>query len=282
MRIYFESLGCRLNEAELASWARAVRQRGGRVVARPQLADVMVLNTCAVTAEAARKSRKLTGRLHRTNPAAKLVLTGCLAALQPEQAAELAGVDLVLGNRDKEQLLDLVQAQLGLDLADADTSCDRPEAAAPRTRAFVKVQDGCHNRCTFCIVTVARGPERSKPIDALVDELNRLHADGSQEVVLTGVHLGGYGSDLGTNLQQLVEQLLLRTAILGFAFHRWSPGRSRPTSGRCGTTAGSAHTCTYRCKAAQTRSCAAWRGAAAWPATSTWSIGRGRRSPIWC
>jgi threonylcarbamoyladenosine tRNA methylthiotransferase MtaB len=212
MRVYLESLGCRLNEAESAAWSRSLGRRGGEVVAHPELADVMVLNTCAVTAEAARKSRKLTGRLHRRNPRAKLVLTGCLAALQPERAAALAGVDLVLGNADKDRLVELLDEQLALGLSRRELATEGPFAGA-RTRAFVKVQDGCRNRCAFCIVTVARGEERSRPIDTVVSEINALHAAGYPEVVLTGVHLGGYGAELGLDLDTLVLEVLRQTRI---------------------------------------------------------------------
>lgn len=229
MKVFFESLGCRLNEAELETWRRALARVGGEAVASPGQAQVMVLNSCAVTLEAARKSRKRTRRLHRHNPAAKLVLTGCFAQLEPQHAAAIAGVDLVIGNGDKDRLVEIMHQRLDLSQAPLHTAVvdgDRTHLLGEthlfreahlfrptRTRAFVKVQDGCRNRCTFCIVTIARGEERSRPIDEVVDEINRLHADGYQEVVLSGVHLGGYGHDRGRTLHQLVAAVLERTAI---------------------------------------------------------------------
>jgi threonylcarbamoyladenosine tRNA methylthiotransferase MtaB len=157
-----------------------------------------VLNTCAVTGEAARKSRQLARRLARSNPAARLAVTGCYATLIPEGVAGLLNVELVVENGRKDLLAELLQPWA----AELDGEQwrrlvpDAPLHQPSRTRAFVKVQDGCNNQCTFCIVTVARGPEHSRPIAEIVAEVQGLAADGFQEAVLTGVHLGGYGSDL--------------------------------------------------------------------------------------
>ncbi|HUH01458.1 MAG TPA: tRNA (N(6)-L-threonylcarbamoyladenosine(37)-C(2))-methylthiotransferase MtaB [Kofleriaceae bacterium] len=216
MQVFLTTLGCRLNEAELEGWARELRAGGHRVVGTPVEAQVMVVNTCAVTGEAARKSRKFIGGLHRQNPRAPLVVTGCMSELEPDKAAALAGVDLVVGNGDKERLVTLLET--AIDPSAMPAMAAEPEgshvyAHHGRTRAFVKVQDGCRNRCTFCIVTVARGEERSRAIDELIEEVNALHEAGYQEVVLCGVHLGGYGSDLGTDLRALVAAVLARTCI---------------------------------------------------------------------
>lgn len=215
MQIYLTTLGCRLNEAEIAGWARGFQAAGHRVVDSPAQANVVLLNTCAVTLEAARKSRKLVNRLHQLNPTARLVVTGCYAELEPAAVAPLAGVDLVIGARDKDRLVDLVGETL--DLHAMPDLATQPDGAhvypGSRTRAFVKVQDGCRNRCTFCIVTIARGEERSRPVADIVNEVNSLHAAGYQEAVLTGVHLGGYGAGLGTDLDALVKTLLQETSI---------------------------------------------------------------------
>jgi len=214
MQVHLAALGCRVNEAELETWSQALWRRGHRVVDHPEQAHVIVLNTCAVTREAAKKSRQLARRLHRKNPRAKVVVTGCYVELEPRTVAALDGVDRVVRNGDKEQLvgkleqLDLsAMPQLAMD-PDAP-----PIAEGARTRAFVKVQDGCRYRCTYCIVTVARGEERSRSIDAVVQEVNALQEAGYREVVLTGIHLGGYGSDRGVDLRQLVEALAARTTI---------------------------------------------------------------------
>ncbi len=232
--VYLSTLGCRLNEAELVSWTGALEARGHSVVRRPQEANLIVLNTCAVTQEASRKSRKLAGSLHRKNPNARLVVTGCMAELEPERAAALSGVDLVVSNMAKDALVEEVLTKLDLEAmpematepASAHPYAEPSDAgqasgpllqlgkrSTPRSRAFIKVQDGCRNHCSYCVVTIARGKERSSTIADLVDEVNALHEKGFQEAVLTGVHLGGYGHDIDTDLSELVHTLLRETSI---------------------------------------------------------------------
>jgi threonylcarbamoyladenosine tRNA methylthiotransferase MtaB len=231
--VYLSTLGCRLNEAELVSWGNAFEAQGHRLVSQAHDANLIVLNTCAVTAEASRKSRKHASALHRKNPSARLVVTGCMAELDPEKAAALAGVDLVLSNKQKDELVEQVLQAISLEqmpeLATAPESvhvyADAREgqqasglvqlgrAAQERTRAFIKVQDGCRNQCSYCVVTIARGEERSRRIDELIREINTLHQQGYREAVLTGVHLGGYGHDLGTDLSTLVREVLQGTTI---------------------------------------------------------------------
>ncbi|MBT8495722.1 MAG: tRNA (N(6)-L-threonylcarbamoyladenosine(37)-C(2))-methylthiotransferase MtaB [Deltaproteobacteria bacterium] len=214
MDVFLTTLGCRLNEAEVETWIRQLEGQGHRVVGAPESAELMVVNTCAVTSEASRKSRKFVGGLHRRNPEAKLVVTGCYSQLEPDKAAAQAGVDLVVGNADKERLIELVKDRVNLEVMPSQAQdLEHHAFQGTRTRAFIKVQDGCRNRCTFCIVTIARGNERSRSIDELVAEVELLVNRGYQEVVLTGVHLGGYGSDLGTDLVALVKAILARTEV---------------------------------------------------------------------
>ena len=215
MNVFLTALGCRLNEAEVEGWVRSFRAAGHAVVASPASAQVMVVNTCAVTQEAARKSRKLVTGLHRRNPSARLVVTGCFAELEPEAAAALYGVDLVVGNGDKARLVARVAAELDVPAmpvlaADPDGAHAFRDA---RTRAFIKVQDGCRNQCSFCVVTIARGEERSRTVEEVVAEVRALEASGVAEVVLCGVHLGGYGADLGLDLTSLVERVLRATRV---------------------------------------------------------------------
>jgi len=215
MLVHLKTLGCRLNEAELETWAQAFQQAGHQITPQAQAAQLVIVNSCAVTQDAARKSRNLIRRIHRENPQAKLVVSGCYATLNQEEAEQLLGVDLVVSNKDKEQLVTKTLTELNMSTMPA-MSTEPGEISLftrGRQRAFVKVQDGCRYRCTFCIVTVARGEEVSRPIQAVVDEINTLHQQGINEVILTGVHLGGYGSDLDQNLVNLIKAILENTAI---------------------------------------------------------------------
>jgi threonylcarbamoyladenosine tRNA methylthiotransferase MtaB len=215
MKVHLKTLGCRLNEAELETWAQAFQKTGHSITKQAEAAQLIVINSCAVTQDAARKSRNLIRRIHRDNPQAKLVVSGCYATLNQDEAASLMGVDLVVSNQDKDQLVEKTLTKLNMDSMPA-MSTEPGEISLftrGRQRAFVKVQDGCRYRCTFCIVTVARGEEVSRPVQAVIDEINALHQQGITEVILTGVHLGGYGSDLGNNLSDLIKAILAETDI---------------------------------------------------------------------
>jgi threonylcarbamoyladenosine tRNA methylthiotransferase MtaB len=215
MKVHLKTLGCRLNEAELETWAQAFQKSGHSITRQAEAAQLIVINSCAVTQDAARKSRQLIRRIHRDNPQAKLVVSGCYATLNQDEAASLLGVDLVVSNKDKDQLVEKTLTELNMDVMPA-MSTEPGEISLftrGRQRAFVKVQDGCRYRCTFCIVTVARGDEISRPVQAVIDEINALHKQGITEVILTGVHLGGYGSDLGNNLSDLINAILSETDI---------------------------------------------------------------------
>ena len=216
MFINFQALGCRLNEAELETWANQFMQLGHQVTTDAAEADLVVFNSCAVTAQADRKSRQQIARLQRRNPAASLVVTGCHASLNPEAVKSCLGVDLVVDNHSKEQLVEQALDLVG-DSGDAVTG---QIAASPnalllrgRHRGFIKIQDGCRYRCTYCIVTIARGDERSRSEKDILEEINRLHQQGVQEIALTGVHVGGYGSDIESSLFHLLTLILEHSDI---------------------------------------------------------------------
>jgi len=218
MHVHLHTLGCRLNEAELTAWSRQFRAAGHHVVHSPDNADLIVVNTCNVTADAARSSRQLTRRFHRRSPSARIVLTGCFTTLEPHTASGLPGVDLLVGNGDKDRLVPIVLDHIAPGVAPAaamDTPSFERHPTDRRRRAFVKVQDGCRNRCSFCVVTLARGDERSRTIADVVAEVQGLVAAGRQEVVVTGVHLGGYGSDLpgDVHLSSLLQAILDDTDV---------------------------------------------------------------------
>ncbi len=214
MRVYVDTLGCRLNQAEIERLARFFRAAGHEIVAAPEDADVAVLNTCAVTQKAVADSRQRARQLARAGAGA-LALTGCWATLEPAAAAALPRVRWVVPNAHKDHLPAQV---LGVPYEAFDLE---PVAREPlpglrlRTRAFIKVQDGCDNRCTFCITTVARGPGRSRSVAEVLDDVRAALRGGAQEIVLTGVHLGSWGRDLQPrrHLRDLVAELLERLDI---------------------------------------------------------------------
>jgi threonylcarbamoyladenosine tRNA methylthiotransferase MtaB len=214
-RVQITTLGCRLNEAEAEEWAQQFRDAGFRVVDSDAPADLIVVNTCAVTQEAVRKSRRLLRRGQRANPRARLIVSGCLATLGDTAVSAGEGVDLVVANRDKDRLVQIALDTLRLPVMPELAIGDPAGAlfARGRQRAFIKIQDGCRYRCTFCITTVARGAERSRSDAEIIGAIRRLVEQGIQEVVLTGVHLGGYGSDSGSRLSDLIAAILSESRI---------------------------------------------------------------------
>lgn len=220
LRVRLEALGCRLNEAELEAWARALRRRGCRIAAAEEPADLLIVNTCAVTLEAARKSRKLLRRLRREHPAARLVVSGCAASLADADLGDTR-IDLIVDNAAKDRLVDIAADALALPAVqrpEPDLDAAATLFARGRQRAFVKVQDGCRYQCSFCITTVARGAERSRPLADILAEVNSIAAAGVQEIVLTGVQLGGYGRGTqaprtAPSLVRLIDAVLAETPI---------------------------------------------------------------------
>ncbi len=225
MNVFLTALGCRLNEAELQQWALELKQFDHSVVKQIEQANVIVVNTCAVTGEAARKSRQLIRKLHRQQPQAKTVVTGCYASLEPEKVADILGVDLVVPNQEKGLLVEKMLEVLDLSAMPqmATEPGEAPLFVRNRDRAFIKVQDGCRYRCTYCIVTIARGEEVSRTIEDICEEVNRLYAEGLREIVLAGVHVGGYGTDLDTDLYSLVEAILENTQMPRIRFASVEP-----------------------------------------------------------
>lgn len=213
MRVFLQALGCRLNEAELETWSRDCRERGYSLADSAEQADLVVINTCAVTGESVRKSRQLIRRAHRSNPDAKLVVSGCYTSLSPQDSGAELGIDLIVPNPNKDRLISIAAERLNLPVMPeaATEPGENALLARGRHRAFIKVQDGCRYRCAFCIVTKARGEERSRSIADVIDEINDLHASGVREVVLAGVHLGGYGSDIDCDLSTLIKAVLADT-----------------------------------------------------------------------
>jgi threonylcarbamoyladenosine tRNA methylthiotransferase MtaB len=214
MKVYLRTLGCRLNQSEIETMARQLRVQGHVIVDAPAEADHVVVNTCAVTHDASASSRRLVRQMHQANPRAAIIATGCHSEIAPHEIATLPGVAAVVANAEKARLVERMTG-VPADPLDQEPLQRDSGGYIGRTRAFVKVQDGCDNACTFCITTVARGAGQSVPLAQVIAEANLLHTMGYQELVLTGVHLGSYGKDLGMThgLHTLVEALLRETDV---------------------------------------------------------------------
>jgi threonylcarbamoyladenosine tRNA methylthiotransferase MtaB len=212
MKIALDSLGCKLNQAEIEILARQFAGAGYELVASLAEADVYILNTCTVTHIADAKSRRLLRRAHRLNPEALVVATGCYAERAPRELASVGGVSLVLGNSEKPHLRRLLEESGYLEPPASGPGDSASGYRGLRTRAFIKVQDGCRNLCSYCIVPLVRGGEMSLPAGEIVSQVRERVSQGYREVVLTGVRVGAYG-DNGLNLAGLLERILAETGV---------------------------------------------------------------------
>ena len=214
MKIFLDTIGCRLNQAEIESLARQFREAGHEIAASAAEADLAVVNTCTVTSNAASDSRAAIRRASRLGMG-EVVVTGCWATLEPDKAAGLPGVRKIVPNPQKEQL---VADLLGLppEFFDLEPLARQPlPGLHARTRAFIKAQDGCDNACTFCITTQARGASRSRTVEHILADVRSALDGGVKEIVLTGVHLGSWGLDFPTSrhLADLISTLLAQTSV---------------------------------------------------------------------
>ena len=199
--VAFHTLGCKLNFAETSTIAKEMVEAGFEKVEFSAAADVYIINTCSVTENADRETRNIIGRALRANPDGFIVIVGCYAQLKPEQIMELPGVDLVLGATEKFNVLQFLGALEKTDGLAQVHSCEIEDAnafvssysAGDRTRAFLKVQDGCDYKCTYCTIPLARGISRSDTLENVVAKANEIAAQGIPEIVLTGVNVGDYG-----------------------------------------------------------------------------------------
>ncbi|MCC6146185.1 MAG: tRNA (N(6)-L-threonylcarbamoyladenosine(37)-C(2))-methylthiotransferase MtaB [Anaerolineaceae bacterium] len=209
MKVFLDTIGCRLNQAEIEQMGAQLRQAGHAVVGELAEADLVIINTCAVTTAAASDSRQKIRQAARAG-IEQMVVTGCWATLAPHAAADLPGVSRVVDNAEKENLI-VNLLQVKEEEFDREPLARQPLPGAHlRTRAFIKVQDGCNNFCTFCITRLARGASRSRSTDEILKDISAALAGGAKEVVLTGVHLGSWGKDFSEklNLRYLIEVIL--------------------------------------------------------------------------
>ncbi|MGD0590383.1 MAG: tRNA (N(6)-L-threonylcarbamoyladenosine(37)-C(2))-methylthiotransferase MtaB [Bacteroidota bacterium] len=215
-RIALHTLGCKLNYAETAAIGKQFTAQGYTVVGIDDPADVVVINSCSVTLQADRECRQLVRRAIRHSPNAFVAVVGCYAQLQSDQIAGINGVDVVLGTQDKFSLFDFINTEKKNRHANVVVSCidDNNFGLASsagfedRTRAFLKVQDGCDYRCTYCTIPQARGKSRSTTIAEIVRQAREAVGLDYKEIVLTGVNVGDYGKNNGTNLLALLKQLV--------------------------------------------------------------------------
>lgn len=210
MKIAFETLGCKLNQAETETLARNFSDAGHELVKQVEDADIYILNTCTVTQTADSKSRRLIRQARRHNPNARIVVTGCYAERASLDLENLEEADLVIGNQGKTSLVKRLERE-GYFTNKLSSSSSRDDSIF-RTRAFIKIQDGCQNFCAYCIVPYVRTLERSKPDSEIVEEVKQRVTEGCQEIVLTGTRIGAYDFN-GLRLEDLVEQILSGTDI---------------------------------------------------------------------
>lgn len=210
--VAFLTLGCKVNSYDSEAMMEIFERGGYQIVDFSDFADVYVINTCTVTHLGDRKSRNMMRKARRRNPEAVIIATGCYAQVAPEEVSAIEEVDLVLGTQKRKEILNFVEAYQ----ADhqhrnfvTDIMKDRTfedlyiTENKGKTRAFLKVQEGCNRFCTYCIIPYARGPIRSRPIDSVTEEVERLVANGFKEMVLTGIHIASYGKDMPGDIDLL-------------------------------------------------------------------------------
>jgi threonylcarbamoyladenosine tRNA methylthiotransferase MtaB len=215
-KVSFYTLGCKLNFAETSTIIRKFTDNGYTKVEFEEPSDIVVVNTCSVTQMADKKCRQVITRAARTSPEAIIAIIGCYSQLKPEEIAQIEGVDLVLGTKDKFNILDFIdELKTKKDKNPIVSSCEIDDVDSfnssfsllDRTRSFLKIQDGCDYHCTYCTIPLARGSSRNNSIERSVAEAQKIAASGIKEIVLTGVNIGDFGKSTGENFYQLIQQL---------------------------------------------------------------------------
>ncbi|HHW01541.1 MAG TPA: tRNA (N(6)-L-threonylcarbamoyladenosine(37)-C(2))-methylthiotransferase MtaB [Thermoanaerobacterales bacterium] len=223
-KVAFYTLGCKVNQYESDAMAELFKERGYEIVDFETKADVYVINTCDVTNESARKSRQMIRKASRINPHARVAVVGCYAQLESSEISRIPGVDVIVGTKDRRRIVDLVEESIEKHkqiVAVEDIMKEKSfeeiafKGLRQRTRAFLKIQEGCNMFCSYCIIPYARGPVRSRPVESIIKEAQELAAEGFKEIVLTGIHLGLYGHDFGRKEHHLFEVISRLSRVEG-------------------------------------------------------------------
>lgn len=232
-KIAFTTLGCKVNLYDSEAMAELFADKGYEIVDFDEFADIYVINTCTVTNFGDKKSRQMIRRARRCNENAVIVATGCYAQVRPEAVAGLEGINIVIGTKDRSKVVDIVeqyQAENGVLNAVTDIKGEKEferlkvSKLKDRTRAYIKIQEGCNRYCTYCIIPYARGPVRSRHPEDVIDEVKTLANNGFKEVVLTGIHIASYGVDLDNiTLADIIEQVHAVDGIERIRFSSMEP-----------------------------------------------------------
>lgn len=203
------TLGCKVNQCESESLAKMMELCGYEIVEHNEKADVYIVNTCCVTAEGERKSRQAVRKVKTFNPNCIIAVTGCAVQRSPETFEKIDGVEIVIGNGKKSEIPELIRQRINKINVTEDFGLfeEMPDVTGEKTRAFVKIQDGCNNFCSYCIIPYVRGRERSRKTESILGECTRLAQRGFKEIVLNGIHLSSYGKEWGISLADITEKV---------------------------------------------------------------------------
>lgn len=232
-RIAFTTLGCKVNLYDSEAMAELFAEKGYEIVEFDETADIYVINTCTVTNFGDKKSRQMIRRARRQNKNSIIVATGCYAQVMPETVAGIEGINIVIGTKDRSKVVEIVEAYKA-ENGVVNTVTDIREEKEferlkvsrlkDRTRAYIKIQEGCNRYCTYCIIPYARGPVRSRKPEDIIDEVKTLAENGFKEVVLTGIHVASYGIDLGNiTLADIIEKVHCVDGIERIRFSSMEP-----------------------------------------------------------
>ena len=218
-------LGCRVNQSEGESFMEYFKENGFEVVDFNDIADIYLIHTCTVTSQADSKSRQMIRKAKKTNPESKVIVTGCYAQTEPGTLLGMPEVDLVVGMRDRNKILELLGEEKAhiLELKRDQKFEDLKLATPETTRAFLKIQEGCESFCSYCIIPIARGPVKSRALESIIDEIKMLEGKGYKEIILTGIHAGAYGKDTKSSITQLMKKIIEETKMPRIRFGSLDP-----------------------------------------------------------